>query len=77
MKSEILQDKSGYKFVPGTAVCLTTSKRKRNSGEKKAMKIVTDTTIERMLVLNVYNREKSEYVKTWEQLMEKFKKQTK
>ncbi len=74
---EMLQDKSGYNFIPGTAVCLTTSKRKRNSGEKKAMKIVTDTTNERMLVLNVYNREKSEYVKTWEQLMEKFKKQTK
>ena len=50
----MLQDKSGYNFVPGTAVCLTTSKRKRNRGEKKAMKIVTDTTYERMLKLNVY-----------------------
>ena len=46
---EMLQDNSGYNFVPGTAVCLTTSKRKRNRGEKKAMRIqVTDTTYERM-----------------------------
>jgi hypothetical protein len=46
---EMLQDKSGYSFVPGTAVCLTTSKRKRNRDEKKAMRIqVTDTTYERM-----------------------------
>ena len=41
------------------------------------MKIARDTKYERMLVLNVYNREKSEDVKTWKQLMEKFKKQTK
>ena len=74
---EMLQDKSGYNFIPGTAVCLTTSKRKRNRGEKKAMKIVTDTTYERMLKLNVYNKEKSEYVKIWKQLMEKCKNQTK
>jgi len=57
---EMLQDKSRYNFVPGTAVCLTTIKRKRNRGEKKAMMIVIDTTYERMLTLNVYNKEKSE-----------------
>jgi hypothetical protein len=74
---EMLQDKSGYKFVPGTAVCLRTSKKKRIRGEKKAMKIVTDTTYERMLTLNVYNKEKSKCVKIWKQLMDKYKKQAK
>jgi hypothetical protein len=75
---EMLQDKSGYNFVPGTAVCLTTSKRKRNRGEKIGTRIhVTDTTYERMLTLNVYNKEKSKYVKIWKQLMDKYKKQTK
>ena len=73
----MLQDKSGFNFVMGTAVCLTTSKRKRNRGQKIAMKIVTDSTYERMLMLNVYNKEKSEYVKIWKQLMEKCKNQTK
>jgi hypothetical protein len=43
---EMLQDKSGFNLVPGMAVCLTTSKRKRNRGQKIAMKIVTDTTYE-------------------------------
>ena len=38
---EMLQDKSGYNFTPGTAVCLTTSKRKRNRGEKKACLLYT------------------------------------
>ena len=71
----MLQDKSGYNFVPGTAVCLTTSKRKRNRGQKIGMKIVTETTYERMLTLNVCNKEKSEYVKIWKQLMDKCKKQ--
>jgi hypothetical protein len=74
---EMLQDKSEYNFVPWTAVCLTTSKRKRNRDGKIGMKIVTDTTYERMLALNVYNKEKSKHVKIWKQLMEKFKKQTK
>jgi hypothetical protein len=75
---EILQDKSGYQFVPGTAVCLTTSKSKRDRGENKAMKThVADTTYERMLTLNVYNKEKSEYVKIWKQLTNKYKKQAK
>lgn len=74
---EMLQDKTGFNYVPGTAVCLTTSKRKRNRGEKKGIKIVTDTTYERMSTMNVYNKEKSEYAKIWNQLMEKFKKQTK
>ncbi len=53
------------------------NKRKRNRGEKKAMKIVADTTYERMLTLNVYNNEKSKYVKIWKLLMEKFKKEAK
>jgi hypothetical protein len=74
---EMLQDKSGYNFIPGTAVCLTTSKRKRNRGQKKAMKIVTDTTYERMLKHNVYNKEKSEYVKIWKQLTDKYKNRAK
>ena len=74
---EMLQDKPGYNFVPGTAVCLTTSKRRRNRGKKIGMKIVTDNTYERMLMLNVYNKEKSEYVKIWKQLTEKYKKQAK
>ena len=75
---EMLQDKSGYNLVPGTAVCLTTSKRKRNRGQKKAMRIhITDTTYERMLKLNVYNKEKSEYVKIWKQLTDKYKKRAK
>jgi hypothetical protein len=67
---EMLQDKLGYNLVPGTAVCLTTSKRKRNRGKKISMKIVIDTTYERMLTLNVSNTEKSEYVKIWKQLMD-------
>ena len=75
---EMLQDKSGYNFIPRTAVCLTTSKRKRNRGQKKAMRIhITDTTYERMLKLNVYNKEKSKYVKIWKQLTDKYKKQAK
>ena len=74
---EMPQDKSGYNCVPGTAVCLTTSKRKRNTGEKIGMKIITDTTYKKMLTINVYNKETSEYVKIWKQLIEKFKKQTK
>ena len=56
---------------------MITSKRKRHRGQKIAMKIVTDTTYERMLMLNVYNKEKNEYVKIWKQLMEKCKNQTK
>jgi hypothetical protein len=56
---------------------LTTSKRKRNRGEKKGFRYVRDTTYERMSTMNVYNKEKSEYAKIWNQLMEKFKKQTK
>jgi hypothetical protein len=74
---ETLEDKSGYKFVPGPAVCLTTSKRKRNRGEKKAMKIAIDTKYERMLTLNVYNKETSKHVKMWMQLTDKYKKQAK
>ena len=47
-------------------------------GQKKAMRIhVTDTTYERMFTLNVYNKEKSKYVKIWKQLKDKYKKQAK
>jgi len=38
------------------------------------MKIVIDTTYERMLTLNASNKEKSEYVKIWKQLLDKCKK---
>ena len=55
---EMLQDNSGHNLVPGTAVCLTTSKRKRNRGKKIGMKIVTDTTYERLIAINVSNKEK-------------------
>ena len=72
--SEMLPNKSGYNFVPGTAVCLTSSKRKRNRGKMIGMKIVIDTSYERMLTLNVSNTEKSEYVKIWKQLLNKCKK---
>ena len=69
---EMLQDKSGYHIVHGTAVCLTkTMKRK---GERDAE---LDATHERMLALNVCNKEKSEYVKIWKQLMDEHKKKTK
>ena len=67
----MLQDKSGYNLVPETALCLTTSKRKRNRGQKIGMKIVTGTKYERVLMLNVYTNEKSEYVKMWKQIMDK------
>ncbi len=70
----MLQDKSGCNFVPGTAVCLTTSKRKRNRGKKIDMKIVTDATYERILMLNVSNKEKSEYVKILEATFEQVQK---
>jgi len=73
---EMLQDISGYNLVLGTAVCLTTCKRKRKRGKNNGMKSVIDTTYERMLTLNlnVSNKEKSEYVKIWKQLMDKCKK---
>jgi hypothetical protein len=70
---KMLQDKSGYNAVPGTAVCLTTSKRERNRGQKIGMKIAIDTKYEKMLTLNVSNKEKSEYVKIWKQLVDKCK----
>jgi hypothetical protein len=46
---EMLQDKSLYNLVPGTAVCLTNSNRKRNRIQKFGVKIVIDTTYKRML----------------------------
>ncbi len=74
---EMLQDKSGFNLIAGMAVCLTTSKRTRNRGQKIGMKIVLDTKYERMFTLNVYNKEKCEYVKIWKQLFDKCKKQAK
>jgi hypothetical protein len=54
---EMLQNKSGYNLVPGTAVCLTTSKRRRNRGEKNTMKIVKGTTYERVNTKCIQQRE--------------------
>jgi hypothetical protein len=73
----MLQDKSGFNLVPGMAVCLTTSKRKRIRGKKNGMKTVRDATYERMLAVNVSTKEKSKYVKIWKQLIDKCKKQAK
>ncbi len=41
------------------------------------MKIARDTKYERMLVLNVSNKEKSKSVKIWRQLMDKYKNKAK
>ena len=65
---EMLNDKSGYDLVQGTAVCLTKTIKKKGK-EKEEL-----DTIERMLALNVCNKEKSEYVKIWKQLMDQHKK---
>jgi hypothetical protein len=70
----MLQDKSGYNLIPGTAMRLTTRMKKRKRGKNNGMKSVIDTTYERMLALNVSNKEKGEYVKNWKQLMEKHTK---
>jgi hypothetical protein len=69
---EMLQDKSGYHIVPGTAVCLT--KNAKNIGKEDAKLPVIH---ERELALNVSDKEKSEYVKIWKQLINKHKKKTK
>ena len=50
---EMLQDKSGFDLVPGMAVCLTNSMKKRKRGKNNSMKSVIDTTYERMLTCNV------------------------
>jgi hypothetical protein len=66
---EMLRDKSGYHIVPGTAVCLT--KNAKNIGKEDGKLPVIH---ERVLALNVSDKEKSEYVKMWKQLMEEHKK---
>jgi hypothetical protein len=66
---EMLRDKSGYHIVPGTAVCLT--KNAKNIGKEDAKLPVIH---ERVLALNVSDKEKSEYVKMWKQLMDEHKK---
>jgi hypothetical protein len=69
---QMLQDKSGYHIVPGTAVCLT--KNAKNIGKEDVKLPVIH---ERVLALNVSDKEKSEYVKIWKQLMNEHKKKTK
>ena len=69
---EMLQDKSGYHIVPGTAVCLT--KNAKNIRKEDAKLPVIH---ERALALNVSDKEKSEYVKIWKQLIDEHKKKTK
>jgi hypothetical protein len=69
---QMLQDKSGYHIVPGTAVCLT--KNAKNIGKEDVKLPVIH---ERVLALNVSDKEKSEYVKIWKQLMDEHKKKTK
>jgi hypothetical protein len=65
-----------YNFVPGTSVCLTNGMKKgKERGKNNGMKSVRDTTNERMLAQNVSNKEKSEYVKIWKLLMDKYKEQ--
>jgi hypothetical protein len=66
---EMLQDKSGYHIVPGTAVCLTKNAKNIGKGDVKLPVIH-----ERVLALNVSDKEKSEYVKIWKQLMDEHKK---
>ncbi len=68
----MIQDKSGYHIVPGTAVCLT--KNPKNIGNEDAKLSVIH---ERVLALNVSDKEKSDHVKIWKQLMDKHKKKTK
>ncbi len=65
----MLNAKSGYHLVPGTAVCLTSSMKKRKEKEKNKI----HPTYERMLALNVFKKGKSEYVKIWKKLLEEFK----
>ena len=55
--------------MPGTAVCLT--KNAKNIGKEDAKLPVIH---ERVLALNVSDKEKSEYVKIWKQLMDEHKK---
>ena len=41
---EMIQDKSSYNLVPGTAVCLTTSMKKRKRGKNHSVKSIIGTT---------------------------------
>ena len=67
---EMFNDDLGYHLVPGTAVCLTSSRKKRKRrGYNKS-----DATYEKMLVLNVSNKGRGEYAKIWKKLMEEFNK---
>ena len=66
----MFNDDSGYHLVPGTAVCLPNSMKKRKKGRNKK----SDATYERMLVLNVSNKGRGEYAKIWKKLMEEFNK---
>jgi hypothetical protein len=65
----MLQDKSGYHIVPGTAVCLTKNAKNIGKGDVKL-----PVFHERVLALNVSDKEKSEYVKIWKKLMDEHKK---
>ncbi len=66
----MFNDDSGYHLVPGTAVCLSNSMKKRkNGGNKKS-----DATYERMLALNVFKSGRDEYAKNWKKPMEDFKR---
>ena len=53
-------------------MCLT--KHNKNIGKEDAKQQVAH---ERVLALNVSDKEKSEYVKIWKQLMDEHKKKTK
>ena len=55
----MFNDDSGYHLVPGTAVCLPNSMKKRMKGGNKK----SDATYERMLALNVSKKGRGEYAK--------------
>ena len=69
---EMLRCNLGYHIVPGKAVCLT--KHNRNIGKWDDTLPLIDESV---LALNVCDKEKSEYVKIWKQLMDEHKKQAK
>jgi len=68
---EMLNDKSGYDLVQGTTVCLTKSIKKKGKQKEELV------AIERLLALNVCNKEKSQYVKIWKQVIDEHKKKKK
>lgn len=66
---EMLTDKAGFNVVPGTSLCLTTTPKTSKRGGKNK----TDITYERIFGQNnVIRKEKSEYVKIWNQLTEEY-----